>query len=152
MSTIGGVASFSVKVFCAVIVMVATLWTVWAVGPSVERNWRPVVGKLEILSAVEVEPGVTEIQAQFRKIRDCEYLNVAWYVGDPNGDFRQVRVQTIVDPEMLNEIASPTRPVGTNTAGPWRIAMSLDDLQHNAFAILSHQCHPFWVTRTNFYP
>lgn len=148
----GKLAVATVVTFCACVVAVATVWTIYAVGPAVERTWRPVVGKLQVLSAVEIEPGITEIHAQFRKVRDCEYLNVAWYVGDPNGEFRQVRVQNLVDPDALNEVISPTRPLGLSVAGPWRIAMSLDDFEHNSFAILSHQCHPFWVTRTNFYP
>lgn len=142
----------SIKAFCAAVVFVATIWTVWAVGPSAERNWQPVVGKLQILDAKEIEPGITEIHARFRKFRDCEYVGVAWYLGTPSGEFEQVRVQTIVDNEQLSENIAPTLPVGVSIAGPWRIAMSLNDLKDNSFAILTHKCHPFWLTMTNFYP
>lgn len=138
--------------FCAAVIFVAVIATVWSVGPAVERAKLPVVGKLQVLSATEVEPGITEIQARFVKRRDCEYVSVAWFVGHPNEEFRQVRVQTIVETEQLQEINSPTRPVGTNVAGPWRIAMSLADFENNSFAILTHRCHPFWLTTTNFYP
>ena len=138
--------------FCFCVGIFSAVITVWSFGPAVERAWFPVVGKLQILRSTEIEPGITEIYAQFRKVRDCEYVSVAWYIGNPNGDFQQVRVQTIVNPDMLNEVQSPTRPLGTSNAGPWRIGMSLADLKNNSFAILSHQCHPFWVTRTNFYP
>lgn len=151
-SRIGKLVFSGVIAFCAAAIFVSVMWTVWAIGPSVERAWRPVVGKLEILSRVEIEPGITEINARFRKIRDCEYVSVAWYVGNPNSDFRQVRVQTIVDPEQLQEAQAPTRPLGTSIAGPWRVAMTADDLDNNSFAILTHRCHPFWMTTTNFYP
>lgn len=138
--------------FCVLIGLISGVVFVWSVGPAIEREWFPVVGKLEILAANEIEPGVVEIEARFRKVRDCQYLSVQWNVGNPNADARQVRVQTIVDPQALNEIASPSRPLGTTIAGPWRIAMTLDDLRDNSFAILKHQCHPFWVTTTQFYP
>jgi len=138
--------------FCAMIGIFSAIWIVWSVGPSVERSWQPVVGKLQVLDAIEIEPGVTEIHARFRKIRDCNYLSVAWYVGNPNSEFRQVRVQTMTDDASINDIPSPNRPLGWQSAGPWRIAMSLNDFENNSFAILTHQCHPFWVTTTNFYP
>jgi len=151
-SRIGKLIFTCVIAFCASIMFVAVIATTWAVGPESERKHFPVVGKLQILNAVEIEPGITEINARFTKRRDCEYVSVAWYVGHPNEENRQVRVQTIVEERQLQEVLSPSRPVGTAVAGPWRIAMSLNDFQNNSFAILTHRCHPFWLTTTNFYP
>jgi hypothetical protein len=138
--------------FCFCVGMFSAVITIWSVGPAVERSWLPVVGKLQIEEVVEIEPGIVEVYAHFTKVRDCTYISVAWYVGNPNGDFRQVRVITIVDPEMLNEVQSPSRPIGTSKVGPWRIGMTLTDFEKNSFAILQHQCHPFWITTTNFWP
>lgn len=138
--------------FCFCVGLMSSVIFIWSVGPTIERTWLPVVGKLEITDMIEIEPGVTEIHAKFRKVRDCEYISVAWYVGNPNGDFRQVRIQTIVDPNMLDDTETSNRPLGSSTAGPWRVGMSLDDLKNNSFAILRHQCHPFWITTTNFWP
>lgn len=151
-SQFGRLVYNGVIAFCAAVIFCSVLWTVWAIGPSIERARLPVVGKLEILSKSEIEPGVVQIEARFRKARDCEYVSVAWYVGHPNEDFRQVRVQTILDTAQLTEVQSSTRPLGTSIAGPWRIAMSMDDLENNSFAILTHRCHPFWLTTTNFWP
>jgi hypothetical protein len=137
--------------FCAAIIFACTLWTVWAIGPAVERQWRPVTGKLEITSKVEIEPGVVELRARYRKIRDCEYVSAGWYVGNPNGDYREVRVQNIIETDQLR-IANTSRPVGTSDIGPWRVGMSLDELNSNSFAIITHRCHPFWLTTTQFYP
>lgn len=151
-SRIGKLVMACIIAFCAAIIFVAVIAFVWAVGPAAERANFPVVGKLQVLDSIEVEPGITEIHAKFTKRRDCEYVSVAWYVGHPNEEYRQVRVQTIVDEAQLQEIVSPTRPLGTSIAGPWRIAMSLNDFENNSFAILTHRCHPFWLTTTNFYP
>lgn len=137
--------------FCAAVVFICTLWTAFSIGPAVERSRFPVTGKLEITSAEEIEPGVVELHALYRKIRDCEYVSAGWYVGSPNGDYREVRVQNIVDTDQLR-VANASRPVGTSVIGPWRVAMSLADLKNNAFAIITHRCHPFWLTTTNFYP
>lgn len=141
-----------VQMFCATIALFMTIWTIWAIGPAVERHFLPVVELLRIVSAVEIEPGHVEIYAQFRKVRDCRYLSISWYVGQPTKDFRQVRVQTITDDAALSDHYNPSRPLGLSNAGPWRVAIEMDDLLENSFAVLSHQCHPFWVTTTNFYP
>ena len=125
------------------------VFTVYAVGPPLETKWRPVVSKLEILSVEPAPMGKTKIRAAFRKLRDCEYLGIAWFVGTRATDFERVSVELMRDP---NDTSSPSRPLGYQKVGPWVIGMPPDELRSHSFAQLQHRCHPFWNSITEFYP
>jgi hypothetical protein len=135
--------------FCAAIAFFATLYTIWLVGPSIETRFRPVVSKLQILSMEPTADGRTKIKAGFTKLRDCEFVGIAWFVGDRPRDFERVSVVLQRDPA---DNGSPDRPLGYQRAGPWIIGMPPADLKSNSFARLSHRCHAFWTTITEFYP
>lgn len=134
---------------CAVIAFFAMVFTVYAIGPTLETRFFPVVGKLEILSIEPAENGGTEVRAAFRKIRECEYIGLAWYVGRRPDNIERVTVQLMRDPR---DTSSPNRPVGYQRAGPWIIGLPPFEARNNSFARLTHRCHPFWVTTTDFFP
>jgi hypothetical protein len=135
--------------FCAAIIFCCALFTVFMVGPAIETRIFPAVSKLQILSLAEKD-GQALVMAQFTKLRgECEYLGIAWFKGSPEGDFERVPV---VLQRQEGDNSSPNRPPGTQRAGPWIIGMTPAELMTSSFARLSHRCHPFWVTTTDFWP
>jgi hypothetical protein len=139
----------AIKGFCGAIIFVMTLFTVFAAGPLIETRFWPPVSKLQILSMTATTDGRTIIRADFTKLRDCEYVGIAWYRGTRDGNFERVPVILQREP---GDQSSPDRPLGRQTAGPWIIAVPLDEIRTNSFAELFHHCHPFWMTRTEFFP
>lgn len=138
-----------VKAFCATVIFFATVFSVYTVGPAIETRFWPAVSKLLIVNLSEDDHGNSVVMAQFTKIRDCEYLGIAWFRGMPEGGFERVPVTLLRKP---GDTSSPNRPTGTQKAGPWIVAMSPDQLRVNSFARLTHRCHPFWITTTEFWP
>lgn len=137
------------KLACSVVIFFAFVFTAYAVGPALETTYWPVVSKLEILSIKPTADGRTEIRAAFRKMRDCEYIGLAWYVGTRPDNFERVSVILLRDGDGT---ASPNRPVGYQKAGPWIVGLPPNELTGQSFAQLTHRCHPFWTTVTDFYP
>lgn len=135
--------------FCAAVTFFMTTYTIWTVGPALETRFAPVVSKLTILSLDDDAEGEAVLSVAFTKLRDCEYLGIAWYEGNPAGGFTRVPV---ILQRRDGDTSSPNRPVGTQRAGPWIIGMPAADVRGNSFARLSHRCHPFWVTTTDFWP
>ena len=140
---------FAVKAACAAIVFCCTVYVVFLVGPVLETRYHPVVSKLRILSLDTDTSGMSTLQAEFRKLRDCEYLGIAWFVRDAAGSFERVPVILQRRP---GDLSSPNRPTGTQRAGPWLVAIPPDTLRNLSFAVLTHKCHLFWVTTTEFFP
>lgn len=138
------------KTFCSAIILFAMLFTIWAVGPEIETRYFPVVSKLTILDARADEDGNTVLDAEFTKIRNCEYLGLAWFRALPGGmGFERVPVEIM---RQENDTSSPNRPTGTQRAGPWIVHMTPDDLRNRSFSRLMHRCHGLWVTTTDFFP
>jgi hypothetical protein len=139
----------AVKMLCAIVAFFGMVFTVYAIGPSIETRLFPVVSKLEIVSIQSAGANQTEVRAAFRKIRDCEYVGISWFVGNRAKDYERVTVQLMRDP---NDTSSPNRPLGYQRAGPWVIGVPPQELQNNSFARLVHRCHPFWPSMTEFFP
>lgn len=138
------------KMFCATLIIAAIGFTIYATGPQIETRYFPVVSKLKILRLQADIDGNSIVQAEFTKIRNCEYLGLAWFRGKNGGfGFERVPVEIM---RQDNDRSSPDRPVGTQRAGPWIVHMTPEDLMANSFARLSHKCHGFWVSTTDFYP
>jgi hypothetical protein len=134
-------------VFITVVSLILTLYTV---GPSIETRMFPAVSKLRILSMMSgPEPHTSVIQAEFTKLRNCEFLGIAWFKITPAGDFERVPVILLRKP---GDNSSPNRPLGLQRAGPWQIGVDRDDIYSKSFARLTHQCHPLWPTSTEFFP
>lgn len=134
---------------CAAVIFACTLYLIFIVGPAIETRFFPAVSKLTITSIETTDDGLARITAQFTKLRDCEYLGIAWYHGSAAGDFERVPVILM---RQEGDNSSPNRPTGTQRAGPWIIGMPPGEIAGNSFARLSHRCNPFWVTTTDFYP
>ncbi|WP_309082873.1 hypothetical protein [Chelativorans sp.] len=62
-------ALFLFKAFCASVIFMATVFTVYTVGPKMETRYHPVVSKLRILSLTSNDDGYAVILAEFTKLR-----------------------------------------------------------------------------------
>jgi hypothetical protein len=138
-----------VKAVCAGIIFAATIQTVLIVGPWIETRYFPPVSKLTILAMHDDADGNAVIDAYFTKQRDCEYIGISWFRGQPSGDFERVPV---ILQRRDGDTSSPNRPVGSQRAGPWIVGVPSVDIPKDSFARLHHRCNPFWVSTTDFYP
>lgn len=141
-------ALFAFKTFCATVIAITTMWTVYIVGPVIETRYFPVVDKLIIDKTEWQGPETTRVWASFKKLRNCEYIGIAWFRGSRD-DFR--RVPVILHREE-GDRSSPNRPMGYQHAGPWDVGVPLHELPSNSFARLHHRCWPLWTSTTEFYP
>ena len=131
------------------VIIVGGLFTLFSLGPYLETRLWPPVSKLRILSIEATGSAEATIRAEFTKLRECEYVGIAWFRGSPDGSFERVPVILL---RQEGDTSSPNRPTGTQRAGPWIIGVPAGELATNSFARLSHRCHPFWLTTTDFYP
>jgi len=138
-----------VKFFCGTIGLFFAMITIFAGGPALETAYWPVLGKLEFTDVKPLTDETAITRVRFTKKRDCEYLGISWYRGSSVMISERVSMTAIKDPD---DTSSPTRIVGTQDAGPWRIGMSADDIIKKSYVVIYHRCHPFWNTMTKFYP
>jgi len=135
--------------FCLAITFSITVFVAWTAGPYVEKwAFGPVVSKLRILSFEVTPDGNTKLAAEFTKLRDCEYVGIAWFRRYDAG-FERIAVELM---RAAGDTSSPNRPLGTQRAGPWVVHLTPDDIRTNSFAQLRHKCHGLWITTTEFYP
>jgi hypothetical protein len=139
----------AIKAFCAAIVFFAAAITIYTVGPAIETRLFPVVSKLRILSIAPEGADQSRILAEFTKLRSCEYIGLAWFHRIAPGGFERVPVILLRRP---GDDSSPNRPEGLQRAGPWIVGIPPQEIASSSFAQLSHRCHPFWVTTTEFWP
>ena len=137
------------KILCAIAIWFAVLWTSYLLGPAIETHYHPAVSKLTIIEMKDDGHGRTLMRTEFTKLRDCEFVGIAWFRGSPDGTFERVPVVLIREP---GDNSSPNRPLGRQRSGPWEIGMLPDEIRGNSFAKLWHRCHIFWLTETDFYP
>ena len=117
-----------------------------AVGSAYEGRLFPVVAKLEIISIAQAEGDQSSIFVRFKKRRDCKYLGISWY--NKTGETLR-RVTVDLKP---NRGSDATRPVGQHVAGPWVVDMPPENIRERSYVVLTHQCHPLYITTTIIYP
>lgn len=113
----------------------------WSVGSKYEGQIFPVVSPVKIIDAKTTEYG-TYVNVEFKKIRQCQFVGISWY------DKFNIRRGVEFEPDA--NLSPITRPTGDQVAGPWLIS-KLEDTKGSR-AIVTHRCHPFWLTYTAFYP
>lgn len=116
--------------------------------PAIESRYFPVVSTLQIGQVQLTTEGRSIVYGSFTKLRACEYLGTTWFKRTPDG-MERVSLELLRSPGDNN---APTRPLGTQFAGPWTVGLSPDELKEGSIVQLLHRCHPFWTTVTNFYP
>lgn len=124
----------------AVALSLALTPALFSVGPEIETRFFPVVENVQVENVTKVEEGVA-FYVSFRKIRQCEFVGVAWYMGPE-------RVGVEFAPG--HNLYPKTRPVGDQYAGPWMVRNIQSLEETRAFSV--HRCHPLWETVSPFYP
>lgn len=119
------------------------------IAPYVETRYFPVVGKMQIEAMESQGPDKTRVWASFTKLRNCDYIGIAWFHGRRDTGFIRVPLTLLRPP---GDVSSPNRPLGTQNTGPWIVDIPEKDITENSFVELYHHCTPFWVSRTEFYP
>tara|TARA_R100001143_G_C3352849_1_gene130594 strand:+ start:1659 stop:2087 length:429 start_codon:yes stop_codon:yes gene_type:complete len=124
------------------LVIVGSIPFAFPILANYEGQWFPVVENVEVQETLINEEGAF-INVRFDKVRSCEFIGISWY-----DDFGQRLIINFAP----NEAELPvSRPVGDDQfTGPWQL-VGLTSLEGSR-AIVSHRCHPFWTTFTNFYP
>lgn len=138
-----------VKISLATITVVMTLYSILLIGPYIEARLFPVLDKLHITSAVEMDNNRIELRVWANKMRNCEYVGLSWYRGSPDTMFSRVPIVLMRSSEMPQD---PTRPLGPQSMGPWYLSMSLEDLYQNSFAEVTYRCHILWPTVIRVFP
>lgn len=97
-----------------------------------------VIDRIELASDVR-----SRIWGTSRRVRDCAFEGLQWYLGDPRSNARVA---------VTFEEGAKVRPTGEMTFGPWVLHMTPQQVQRNSYAVVLHRCHPLWITETRFYP
>jgi len=113
-----------------------------------EGVWFPVVENMEIeeLGKDEDNLGIY-VTARFDKIRACEFEGISWY--NNVGVRSPIIFEAQADGDQ-GEIPRTRPALVDQQAGPWHL-IGVDQLE-GSMAIVSHRCHPLWITYTRFYP
>lgn len=139
----------SVKAFSAAVIFFSTMVTIYTIGPAIETRFFPVVGKLVIERMEAIDANTTRVYAYYDKLRGCTYVGIAWFRGQRSDGFERV---PLILQRQAGDDSSPNRPVGAQRSGPWIVSVPIDEIETNSFVQLTHVCHPFWPTTTEFYP
>lgn len=108
--------------------------------PSVEGYLYPVTGQAAFTRVEDVRPGYTIIEGQLEKRRPCDFDAIAVYLGSITGGGARARI-TFLE-------SAKTRPTGSFEFGPWEVQLTSEQLLTNSYAVVTHQCHALWPTRT----
>ena len=113
-------------------------------APMVEGRFYPVTESMQIARVQSAGDTHVRIWGAIRKVRECEFHHVEWYIGEPGGPRVRVDVEF--------EEPSKARPAGNFTFGPWRVHVTQRQLFERSFAKVYHNCHGFWLTETDLFP
>lgn len=138
-----------IKIGLGTIAALSGLYTFFTAGPAIETAFFPVLSKMEIIDVQPLTRRSSAVTTRFKKMRDCEYMGIAWYSGSQAGAFERVSMVPIRDPD---DTSAPSRPTGVQQAGPWRITIPAEHVRDRSFVQVFHRCSPLWVTMSKFYP
>jgi len=131
------------------------IWTNLYAGFIEGRYW-PVVTEVTIGKRDPVGDTRTRIWGSFLKIRDCDYIDIQFYLGSPQNAARVDRIL---------EEGSKKRPAGYEDFGPWLVQLDSEQFEGRSFSVVYHRCyfarieigetvisipHP-WITETRFH-
>lgn len=125
------------------------LVTFFVTFPQLETRYFPVVTKLQIDLIEPAAEGRSAVYVSFAKLRGCEYIGMAWFEQTSSVDKDRVTLELYRAP---GDITTPSRPVGRQSSGPWVVDIPPDRLRADSIVEVTHRCHPFWSTVTQFYP
>ena len=113
--------------------------------PEVEGNFFPVTIGTHI-SSVEKHPewdGWTIVEGRTNKIRNCDFTSISWYLGTERGARSKAQIRFLE--------STKDRPAEPFQWGPWAVQLTPSQLFENSSAVVIHDCHPGWFTKTLFW-
>lgn len=134
---------------CYTLTVCFTVAAFFLITPYLETRYWPVVGKMKIEWMMDENEKQTKIYVSFTKLRNCDYMGIAWFRGNRTTGFLRVPLQLM---RLPGDVSSPNRPLGYQQSEPWIVDIPQGEIVTNSFVELYHQCTPFWVSRTEFYP
>lgn len=119
--------------------------TTLVLGPRIEGRLFPVVGDVVITSQAEVDCGnCISLFGTFQKLRECTFLDLLVIYQTPD------KGEVGVPVRFTN--GAVVRTEGLHSFGPWEVDLSPRQFEQSTIVEAYHECHPFWVTVTRFYP
>ncbi len=109
-----------------------------------EADILPVVGDFAIRE-VRTEGDAIVISGDMAKRRDCTFLSLSFYAGDPD-DLERPRERLHVTFLDQPDGVDPSRLPGRQPWGPWRLERPRDADHPTVFMRATHHCHPLWNT------
>lgn len=132
--------------FLSLLILIGLVPIVFPLMSEYEGRIFPVVKNIKVEVIDKKENGIF-INVSFDKVRACEFIGISWY--DQFGNTIPIIFEASARGE--NGEIPRTRPaLPGQKAGPWEL-IGLQSLQ-GSMAIVSHRCHPLWITYTHFYP
>lgn len=114
------------------------------IASYLETQFYPVVTEFKINSEIPTVMGHTIIAGEFVKKRECVSRGITWYMQDKKtGQEIPLPVNRMIVP--------PNRPTGEYKFGPWEIWANKDDLRDRGYAVVLHDCHSLYLTRSIVY-
>lgn len=141
----------SISITAGILLSILLFGVTSILGSKYEGVMFPVVSKLEVEQVVEEkDKDSILVWAVFNKVRECKFVGVAWYVEGGLGvpDYR-IRYEPNPD---IEDSSDTNRPTGVQRAGPWRLYVSKQLFETGVYSVLTHQCNPFYMTKTYWYP
>ena len=111
-------------------------------GGRIEGRLFPVVVDVTIDRTEAVDSISSRLWGRFRKVRECNFVEIEFFLGSPN---KSAAVSVTL------EEGSKLRGNGIEEWGPWVVQLTGAQLQGIFYAVVTHDCHPFWKTKTIFY-
>lgn len=111
--------------------------------PKLDGRLRPVVSNLTV-TGYERRDQVTVLRGYATKHRECTYLDIEWYLGDPDGRAAQISAYFEDRPQI--------RPMGRLEWEAIVVGLNPKLIKESSYAYVVHRCNgsPF-RTRTRFY-
>ncbi len=108
----------------------------------IEGHFFPVIDNFSV-NVKQFGQYESSITGSFRKIRDCEFEDIKWYI--KLNDYKS-RTQMVMKDEQT------VRHAGEQFFGPWLISSKSNIVKNYSYVEVFHNCGAFWQTVTGFYP
>lgn len=116
---------------------------IWGYGSLIESRFYPVVSQARIHSYESLEGSQTKLAFSATKFRECIFLKAEWFVGEQGGRAARVSSRFIDKPTV--------RGKGRHSWQGMIVDLPESLIRESSYAIVYHNCHPFWTTRTTFF-
>lgn len=118
---------------------------VFTLGPIIEGRLLPVVKDTQIVTVSPEGLFKSRIWGSSHKIRErCQFKRLEWLYAPEQG--------TPVTAPVSFLAGTKSRGEGIFDFGPWVVDIADDKIKDESLVYAYHQCHPFWLTETQFYP